>query len=1201
MGRNTNKRQRYRWMARIVVMLAIPITVAAPQAGASHPDLPAPSVAVVPPPTCLTAPRMLAELSTDGTYRGADRSGYGNADWAASWLNSAWRLDHCIFTGTGYDPIHDGPLETGASVSVAGNQFHTGVNTLTVTAVDGYQHKRFRIVNSGTPTTDVIEVQRDLYPDLAGNGYPTAPLGAPLLSHLVPLDFAQNGVEVGRISIVNEAACRHDPAASGSSCTYTVTIPDGTPAFVGFIHFVVREGRVVRPPGTENYDLSEVIDPTNLWTPAEIPSVAFAISYDGSALQSFDISDVRINPAQPTVNDALISGTITLRNSTTDTLTDVSAAVTSNTPGIVTISSAPSPATVLTLAPGASTTLAFTMQPVAAGPASIGVSATATRGAGTVNAQPRTRTFDIGDPGLKVTLVGTDVELGRSFAVRMTVTNTGTEDVSGLNWGDPTGLTIVPGDNPPLPLANVLDRTGPDHALPNTIGAHQTVVMVYGFNAPGIGTSVILAHVTGTTVTSQTAVSGDSAVSVFVVGQWSEAQRDQLAVAGINASLGVLAHQLQAQDAQFGTQLRTGIGFAEPTAAQVTSLLQSGLSNPGLLETVAGTAGAGRDQAVALLTGWARGMARGADKFGVSGGQVLNNIYNAISDPDQRQQTALAIWEYAKTVPASAWTNFGYLGQALAEPYTSQGLLNIYHDQTALAGHVLTAVGEAAVGTPTLLSNWASQYVSNPVKALDGAGDVLGESSFTGFEAGAVAVIGEVGMAGIGTAGSAALSKVLPNGLRIFSRGGAVDAAAADTVDVATAGASDARATESMVLRHQQAQQVMDSYQALPVGTTLDATTLVGKGGMLDTDARAIQAAIGEANQQFRTTFRVATRTSEPLSAGLDGIAKPEFIKPKAVSVLDQMIGADPARAGKVSLFEPKPLDPTVVAELDKANPGFAAKYADRLETQQKLWNDWQNPNSPLRKLTEAGEAYKDKGGITVLNARPGNPIPYGMQYLEQLDEAAFQAANGINPADVPALKQQILTRSNIDTFKAAPIARISETGAVYLDEALSGKAFISDLDIQSVAPVNGVYPPGVTRGQVETFFKAKFQNLERFPFHGWSDAAPDLPSSYYIAAIPFQLGNADPALAVQAANLVAGRLQSLENIAIAKAARLTAAGDPTGAAKVLAPFQKLTEFKDPNTGLYSSSSLLKEFPPGEKTINFTAGDVRVGYGTGGH
>jgi hypothetical protein len=28
---------------------------------------------------------------------------------------------------------------------------------------------------------------------------------------------------------------------------------------------------------------------------------------------------------------------------------------------------------------------------------------------------------------------------------------------------------------------------------------------------------------------------------------------------------------------------------------------------------------------------------------------------------------------------------------------------------------------------------------------------------------------------------------------------------------------------------------------------------------------------------------------------------------------------------------------------------------------------------------------------------------------------------------------------------------------------------------------------------------------------------------------------------------------------------------------------------------------LLEAFPPGEKTINFTAGDIRVGYGTGGN
>ena len=88
--------------------------------------------------------------------------------------------------------------------------------------------------------------------------------------------------------------------------------------------------------------------------------------------------------------------------------------------------------------------------------------------------------------------------------------------------------------------------------------------------------------------------------------------------------------------------------------------------------------------------------------------------------------------------------------------------------------------------------------------------------------------------------------------------------------------------------------------------------------------------------------------------------------------------------------------------------------------------------------------------------------------------------------------------------------------------------------------------------------------------------------------------------MAVDAANRVAGRLQLLERLARDKAAKLLAAGDQAGYAKIVAPFDKLTDLKDPATGLYSPSKLLKKYPPGEKTINFTAGDVRVGYGTGG-
>ena len=403
-----------------------------------------------------------------------------------------------------------------------------------------------------------------------------------------------------------------------------------------------------------------------------------------------------------------------------------------------------------------------------------------------------------------------------------------------------------------------------------------------------------------------------------------------------------------------------------------------------------------------------------------------------------------------------------------------------------------------------------------------------------------------------------------------------------------------------MTLRMTQAQQVVDNYQALPAGTVLDLATVTAKGGVLAEDARAIRGTLARANAKFGTEFELATRTSEPLSAGLDGIAKPEFVKPKAVSVLDQMMGADPARAGRVGLFDPVPLDPAVVSRLNDAHPGFALKYEERLKAQQKLWAEWKQPSSRLKVLTDAGEAYKDKGGITVLNARPGNTVPNGLQYLEQLDEEAFLAANKIAPADVPKIRERVLLDSNIDTFKAAPVARVGPNGTVFIDEALSGKPFLSDLDIQSIAPKNGKWPPGVSRGQIETYFKSEMRKLRRYPFHGWSDAAIDLPSDYYLAAVPFQLGNADPALALDAANRVASRLTFLEKAARAKAAKLLAAGDTKGYLKLTEPFDELAGLKEPSTGLYSARALLKKYPPGEKTINFTAGDIRVGYGTGG-
>lgn len=1237
-----------------------------------------PSVEAVPPPTCLTAPLALAKVSPDGTYHAIDTWSYqigGDESWAGPLISYAWSYDHCIFVGTGYDPITDAPVQSGVSISVSGNVFHTGANTLTVSSSDGYQARRFHDYDNGLDYT----LPRHLYAKLDVDGGPGLPMGA----HPVgPTVFDHDTLEVGRIAAaVDLTTCQHDLTASGSSCSYTVTIPDGTPAFVGYLSFQVKQGQTDRPDGVGNDRLVEItLDPTNRWTPSSIPAVTFPISYDGSALPAptvgitwhasgtpgeFDFTanataayplsitnydwdfgggtatpsngsasehvgwtgeaasrtvavTVTDSSGQKTTATATVLPSLSITQAVTSpaavealspasmlvsvsndgpsTISNVVPAMALGPSGVVTVTDPPVPASA-SIPPGGVQVFSVPFNALASGNASGTIDASGTAAGDTVNAQQRSRTFTIGNPGLEIQLDGSVVQVGQAFTVKMTVTNPGTDEVDNLVWGDPTGLSTAPADNPPLPASNIDYQSGPDLALPTTLASKQTMALLYRFNAPTVGTSVVLASVTGTTATDSTVVNGKAAMTIVVAGEWSKDERDRLAVAGINNGLGVIADQLTTYDSLLRGQVTTAFGFDDPTAAQVTSLQQAGLERPSMVTLLPGLLVSGKDQAIALLGGIAEGYAKGMDTFGVEGGQTLANLYSSIFDADHRQRTAAAIWEYAQTVPQATVGNIGYLGVALQAPFTVEGLKAIYNANTSLAGNVATAVGEAFVGTPALLASYAHQYSTDPVGAMGNLGNFGGGTAWTGFISGATAVVGEVGLTGVGALGA----KVIPKGLSVFTRGGAVEAPLADTVDIATAGASDARATEAMVQRTQQAQQVIDNYQALPEGMVLDVATVTGKGGILASDAEAIQSTLESANTKFGTEFELAMRTSEPLSAGIDGIAKPEWVKPKAISVLDQMMGADPTRAGKVGLFEPVPLDPQVVAKLDAANPGFAAKYADRLQTQQKLWAEWQKPDSPLRILTEAGERYKDTGGITVLNARPGNPVPYGLKYLEQLDEPAFQAAHRIDPSDVAGIKHDILKLKNIDTFKAAPVATISESGTVYIDEALSGKSFVSDADIQSIRPRNGVWPKGVSRGQVETYFKAELQKLDRFPFHGWSDSAIDLPSDYYSAAIPFQLGNADPTMAVQAANLVAGRLQSLENIAIAKAAQLTAIGDTEAAANVLAPFEKLEEFKDPSTGLYSSAKLLKRYPPGEKTINFTAGDIRVGYGTGGH
>ncbi|MET0910866.1 MAG: hypothetical protein ABWZ99_15480, partial [Ilumatobacteraceae bacterium] len=730
-------------------------------------------------------------------------------------------------------------------------------------------------------------------------------------------------------------------------------------------------------------------------------------------------------------------------------------------------------------------------------------------------------------------------------------------------------------------------------ALPTSLEAGASASVSYRFNAPTVGASVFTVTASGTARSTSEPVTTVQAMSVIAVANWSEATRDQVVVGGLVEILGAMASGRGELANASMTQVIAALGFDPPTQSALNGAAQAGISDPSLkrLAAAAATSAPSDPGFVRSITdSWVEGVAEGMDNFGRSGGEGLANMYAAIEDPVQRQAIAEGLWASAKELPGATLENAGYLGQAWLAAHTVEGLQTVRTSAAATTTAVTSAMGEAVVGLGPVIADYSRQALTDPAQARRDLAKFSGSLFWAGSEAGMTTAVGE--------AGAAALVKVAApvarTTLSAFKAGGRVEEAVAVTV---LAGED---AAEAMVLRQQQAAQVMDNYQALPENMVLDAATVTGKGGLLYEDAASVQATIRNAEAKFGTEFAVSMRTSEPLSAGLDGLAKPEFIKPKAVSVLDIMLGADPARAGRVAIFNPTPLADATVASLEAANPGFAAKYYERLTSQQNLWKDWNKAGNPLRTLTEAGARYADEGGITVLSARPGAPVPHGMQYLEQLTEPEFLLAKGIDPSEVPAIRDQIM-RSNIQKYKAAPVAVDGSNGMVHIDDAVAGKPYLSDGDIQSVGPKDGIYPKGVSRGEVTTFFNAEFKKLKRFPFHGWSDAAFDLPSDYYTAAIPFQLGNANPATAIVAANKVAGRLQLMENLARQKAAALLARGEGYLANKILDRLVGLQKYKDPVTGLYSSRKLLEAFPPGEKTINFTAGDIRVGYGTGGN
>jgi hypothetical protein len=385
-------------------------------------------------------------------------------------------------------------------------------------------------------------------------------------------------------------------------------------------------------------------------------------------------------------------------------------------------------------------------------------------------------------------------------------------------------------------------------------------------------------------------------------------------------------------------------------------------------------------------------------------------------------------------------------------------------------------------------------------------------------------------------------------------------------------------AAEAMIAR---ADQAMNTVQALAYDTKITAAEVTKLGGIPATDQKVLADILKEGEAKFGIAVAYETRTSEPLSASLDILAKPEFVKPKATSALDMILGAEEGNAGRVGLFAPKLPSPEVIAAAEARNPGFEAALKDRYASQKKLWGQWNDESSPLRQIV----AGSQQGPVKVILDVPGRQKPFGIIFLEQLDDPAWVASKGMTAQDVAATREVLLGKdiggvlSNgwPRTFDVQLQAQASGLGSntTTLKDLVRGKYLGSDLDGQGLAPIAGRWPSGV-QGAYETWFQQQLgQRLPRFPFHGHSNSAYDLASKYFQVAAEFTLNTTRP----EAAEATA---KDLARMIVTTNARL--------AGTVLTPQQLQTAI---NT---KASELMAGYKP-EKTLLFINGDVLVSGG----
>ena len=794
------------------------------------------------------------------------------------------------------------------------------------------------------------------------------------------------------------------------------------------------------------------------------------------------------------------------------------------------------------------------------------------------------------DPNdIQVDLSGKELVKGKSFMITMNLENPRDEDLTDLKFADPAGLaleTIVEFSGAPV-VASAVDDARP--TLPTRLDGHQTVTLKFKYDSPNPGQVVMTSNVSATSERQKKPVTGTAAISVSSGRPVTQNDIEAKAVDDIQGILSLTAEKQRALDKLVAKAIvRDGGNTKGPSAVDLAVANELGLP-----VEMASFFNRSVDEQKAFWGAYGTEFKAEVNRQGKSGGEFLSAVVSTLEDPEGRRQLAEHLVQGAKAFGKSSYENLGYLGQAYAAAYTPQGVKNIIDDNVKMVGDVTTALDEARVGAGELSKQNAVKYKNDPLGYQREQAKMYAGATVTGVKEAMFAALGEVGVRGVAAVAPRVLEAA---GLRrLEAVAGEVEGTtAAGQTTEAVAGADEAA---TAARRMTDAERAVNTLQELPEGKLLSNAELVEQGGLRVEDAEEIQGIIADVEKKFGVQLEIGARTSEPLSTGLDGVGKREFIKPKAISSLDKLLGGEETLAGRASVFEPKMPSPEVLEGLEAKYPDITKKLEKRFNDQTELWEKFGDKNSELQQIIEGSKKVRDADGklkgVTALVERPGRTFPPELQkikgkpsfaYLEQLDDPAFLKSRGITQDQLPEIRKTLAKTVDGTVTK---LETKTVNGTTTFIEGLNGKPIISDLDLEFVQPKGG-WPPGL-RGQIETFVNARMKKSGRFPHHGWSDAALDVPSEFTEVAAKFKLSTSNPALAKAAAQDLERQFKTMAKLLREKAKTITDKNVKDALIKQAEKFEANT-----------ADALLKKYPPGEKIIVFTKGDARVGYSTGG-